>query len=325
MNKSSEQIFLDMIKPTLIVKCNKEKICPSVIAMITIIKSSFATTRESAFARNLFNLPIDESWFGMCYSKTSGKIYNKKSDCKEIGPILYKAYNNFDQSIEDYIDYIVTKRRSINGPLKYNSIIGCYDYKLVIDKLIRAGFMQDQFRKNDDIVFIQNMINIIEKYKLYEWDSEFMDENNNIKINNKINSSEIYRVRLNWDDPSTQIYASTVYEYALKEAIKHEGYKVFIGDNGEIFFDPWDKSEIDIPDGKPKSIDIEKPIIGKEIILNKRAVYKDSISAKPDRYVTGTFYYYDSGIYKKRARITKIKGIENMKPDPKMIYGYINI
>ena len=324
MAKSLEQIFLDMIKPTLTKKCNNEKICSSVIAMIAIIKSSFATTREAAFARNLFNLPVDETWKGMCYSKFSGKIYNTPTDCKEMGPILYRAYINYNQSIEDYIDYIVTKRRTKNGPLKYLSIIGCNDYKLTIEKLVRAGFIQEQFRKNDDIIFIQYMINIIEKYKLYEWDSEFMENKNSNIIKNSI-PSEIYRVRLNWEDPSTQIYASPIYEYALKEAMKHEGYKVFIGDNGEIFFDPWDKSEIDKPSSKPNIINIEKPVIGKEIILNKRAVYKDAISNKPDKYVSGTFYYYDSGIYRKRARITKIKGIENMKPDPILIYGYINI
>ena len=317
-----------MIKNTIINKCNKEKICPSIIGMLAIVKSSFGNSKEAAFARNLFNLSINDNWFGKCYSKQSEKIYNKKSDCKEIGSILYRAYLSFDQSIEDYIDYIVTTRRSKNGPLKYQSIIGCYDYKEALNRLVRAGFMKDQFRKNDDISYIQNLLNIIEKYELYKWDSEIIKnttKRNDTMKNNKDFGFQIYRVRISWDNPDTQIYASTIYEDALKEAMKHEGYKVFIGDDGEVFFDPWDKSEIVDQDGNPITIDIIKPKTGLEIILKKRAVYSDSKSMKPDKYVSGTFYFYDDGIYNRRAKITKVKGIENMKKDPVMIYGYINI
>lgn len=326
---TSEKTFLEMIKIKTIDKCNKERICPSIIAMISIIKSSFGVSREAAFARNLFNLPIDDRWFGKCYSRDSGKIYNKKSDCKEIGAILYRAYQSFDQSIEDYVDYIVTKRRSKNGPLKYQSIIDCYDYKESLNRLVRSGFMMDQFRKNDDISFIQMMLNIIEKYKLFEWDSYFIKQAME-KEYNKLEAKypsilQMYRVRLDWDNPDTQIYASFIYEDALKEAMKHDGYKVFIGDDGEIFFDPWDKSEEVEPDNIPRTIDIIKPKTGVEITLKKRAVYKDSKSMKPDKYVSGTFYFYDDGIYNKRAKITKVKGIENMKKDPVMLYGYINI
>lgn len=323
---TSESTFLEMIKPTIVDKCNKERICPSVIAMLAIIKSSWATSRESAFARNLFNLPIDDKWFGKCYSKQSEKVYNKKSDCKEVGSILYRVYSSFNQSIEDYIEYIVTKRRSINGPLKYQTIINCFDYKETINRLVRSGFMQDQFRKNDDISFIQMMLNIIEKNELYKWDSDIVEkvmEYKNIKSNKSI--EDMYRVRLDWNNPDTQIYASTIYEDALKEAMKHEGYKVFIGDDGEVFFDPWDKSEIVDPDGKPIIVDIVKPKTGKEIILKNKAVFKNSKDMKPDRYVSGTFYFYDNGIYNRKAKITKVKGIESMKKDPVMIYGYINI
>ena len=323
-----EQTFLEMIKPKVINKSNKERICPSIIAMISIIKSSFGVSREAAFARNLFNLSVDDNWFGSCYSKQSGKVYNKKSDCKEIGAILYRAYLSFDQSIEDYINYIITKRRSKNGPLKYQSIIGCYNYKESIDKLVRSGFMMDQFRKNDDISYIQMMINIIEKYELYKWDSECIKqsiERSNKKVNTDNFGFQMYRVRLDWNNPDTQIYASIIYEDALKEAMKHEGYKVFIGEDGEIFFDPWDKSEVVDPDNMPNIINIIRPKTGMEITLKKRAVYKDSKSMKPDKYVSGIFYFYDDGIYNKRAKITKIKGIEKMKKDPIMLYGYINI
>ena len=325
---NNEQTFLNMIKPTIINECNKNRFCPSIVAMISIIKSNFATTREAAFARNLFNLPIDELWFGMCYSKNSGKIYNKRSECREVGSILYKAYKNYNQSIEDFINYIVTKRRSKNGPLKYQFAIEDFNYKSCIDKLIRTGFMQDYFRLNDDIKFIQDkMINIIEKYKLYLWDSEIKEKvikNNIIEKENKINMN-MYRVRLSWDNPDSQIYASAIYEDALKMAFKHEGYKVFINDNGEIFFDPWDRSVIVEPDNTPKAIPVVKPETGKQLILNKRAVYKNTISSKPDRYVSGTFYFYDNIVYNGRAKITTVKGIETMKPDPNLIYGYINI
>ena len=91
---TSESTFLEMIKPTIVDKCNKERICPSVIAMLAIIKSSWGTSRESAFARNLFNLPIDDKWFGKCYSKQSEKVYNKKSRwLLFIGFLLLAAFS----------------------------------------------------------------------------------------------------------------------------------------------------------------------------------------------------------------------------------------
>ena len=327
---NTESIYLQMIKPTIMNSCNKYRICPSIIAMISILKSSFATTREAAFARNLFNLTIDDSWFGMCYSKTSGKVYNSRSKCKEVGAILYRAYKNYNLSIEDYIKYIATKKRYKNGPNKYQTIINDFDYKSCINKLVRAGFIQDQFRINDNIVFMQDkLIGTIEKYNLYIWDSEINKEEI-IEIKkekeeyNSMNMN-IYRVRLDWERPDTQIYASINYEDALKEAMHHQGYKVYINDDGELFFDPWDNSEIVEPSTKPIIMPDIVPKAGLEIYLEKRAVYKDTKAIKPDKYVTGIFYFYDNTAFNKRAKITKVKGIENMKPDPAMIYGYINI
>ncbi len=328
---NTESTYLQMIKPTVMSSCNKYRICPSIIAMISILKSSFTTTREAAFARNLFNLTIDNSWFGKCYSKTSGKIYNSRSECKEVGAILYRAYNNYNQSIEDYVEYIATKKRFKDGPAKYQAIINDFDYKSCIDKLVRAEFIQDQFRLNDSTMFIQDkLIGTIEKYELYIWDSEIEPEKiveiQKEKEENAImNPINIYRVRLDWERPDTQICASINYEDALKEAMHHQGYKVYINDDGEIFFDPWDNSEVVEPSTDPTAVTDIIPKVGLEIYLEKRAVYKDAKAIKPDKYVTGTFYFYDNTAFNKRAKITKVKGIKYMKPDPAMIYGYINI
>lgn len=167
---SAEKTFLDMIKKTCIDTCVANKITPSVVASLGIIISNWGTSKEFALTRNIYLLRTDNKWYGKCYSKDSGIIYDKVSDCKESGAILYRVYDDHRDSIKDFIYNLIESRRSENGPLRYASIIGCTDYKETVNRLVRHGFMQHYLNRVDDVEYISTIIAILEKYELFLWD-----------------------------------------------------------------------------------------------------------------------------------------------------------
>jgi len=176
MQHTQEQnTFLEMIKGQIIRSSMNAKVTPSVMAALAISISSWNTDPVTVFSRNLYKYRVNKgktTYNGKCYSKDSGKIYNSVDECDEVGAILYRAYDTYEEGINDWIHGLVNKRRSLDGPLRYQSIIGCAEYKETIDRLVRNGFMQDFLNKADDIEYIQNLIYLIEEYKLYEWDEE---------------------------------------------------------------------------------------------------------------------------------------------------------
>ena len=346
----SEQMFLNKIKKSCISAAKRTNIIPSLIAVNAIIESSWESNIDVPFTKNLFNLTVDKNWWGRCYSKDTQKFYDSKSDCKEVGPILLKVYDNYNQSINDYADYIISVRRSDNGPYRYSLLIGKSDYKECIDIFLRNGYS-----RNDDLLYKSKLINIIEKYKLYEWDNSIKSEENVMskrnrkfikpepsayKTFNDINENDpvikedekivgfamtsedpIYRVRLEWDRPSTQLIATRDPKSAILEASKHEGYRVYVGEDGEVYKDPWIVGEESVDeDSNVKPIII--PTRGRRVTLNNTPVYRSAKDKKPFRYFTGeNFYYYDSAVINNRAKITAYKDAKT----PDKILGYVDL
>ena len=109
--------------------------------------------------------------------------------------------------------------------------------------------------------------------------------------------------------------------------MKHEGYKIYIDDDGELFEDPWvdfyKKKEETAPvtDGMKKVV---HPIPGKIVILDNTPVFRKAIDRQPYCILSGTFYFYDNTVVNNRAKITRVKNNSNPK-DPTLILGYINI
>lgn len=362
-NISDKEIFLEMIKNYIIKYCNNERVLPSVFAAIAIKSSNWGDSVDVGYSKNLFNLTADsKSWQGKCYNIADNKIYNSKSECKDVGAILIRAYNNYDESIFDYVSFVMSFRRGNNGPYKYSSIKNCTDYKECINRLVRSGFMQDQFYMIDDISSIQELVQIIEEYHLFEWDTQLKDiikedievsknrkriyvSNNNTENTVEENITEtveeaeaidteaidtMYRVRLSWDDSESQIFASPDKDSAIKEAMSHTGYKVFVGDDGELCADPWEVSEMEDVASENSSVkDLIIPVTGRKIILKKEPVYDSPYAKSPIKYATGVYYFYDYGTYGEndsRAKITENANIlKDKRRSPKMIYGYINI
>ena len=131
----------------------------------------------------------------------------------------------------------------------------------------------------------------------------------------------IYRVRLEWERPDTQIYATMDLELAKEEASKHEGYIVFNGETGEVVYDPWEEKE---PEPKPIFKEVTSPSHYRPVILINTPVYRNAMDEKPFKYFSGKFYYFDNTITNGRAKIcTDPKYI--LRNQVAKILGYIDI
>jgi flagellum-specific peptidoglycan hydrolase FlgJ len=167
--------FLSILKDFLINCCVQERVLPSIFAAIAIKSSDWGNDINSTLSLNLFNLTADMStWYGKCLNTSTHEIYENKSQSSDVGSVLIRAYDTYEEAISDYVTFVMNYKRG-NGPYKYHVIKNCTDYKTAINKLVRAGFMQDQFYTVDDISKIQELIAIIEEYKLYEWDEKLKE------------------------------------------------------------------------------------------------------------------------------------------------------
>lgn len=345
-----QKIFFDSIKDACINAGNKANILPSIIGGIAALISNYGNSEFYKETNNLFSMTVDDSWFGTCYSVDSKITYENPKSCDEKNFILLKAFTSADECINHFVDFLTTARRSKDGPFKYSNIIGDTDYKNVINKLSRLGF-NHEFTYTTTSYFFNTCVAIIENSGIYEWDNEVKDMSRKRIRSNRINTentndnemikeqsleqeetveeqiSHMYRVRLAWEKPDTQIFASPDYEAAKTKALVHEGYKIYIDDDGELFEDPWMKKEevkpVTIPTPVPGVKEVIHPYEGKIINLHDTPVYRNATDEMYFRCISGRFYFYDSTIVNGRAKITATQHMP--KKNPSYILGYINI
>ena len=333
------------------------KILPSILASQAILISNYGLDVHTMFSRNLYHLMVDDNWDGMCYSKDEQKTYANKDLARDqssvTAPILYRVYNDYYESIEDYADYLVSERRSPNGPLKYNKgLTSITDFKEFIDVLWRNGYASDFLHiAEGDIIYKNDMITLILDLRLNEWDKtvwEGIDRmsnrarrkamrslSNSIDVasikemeesNKKVfkDDDPIYRVRKSWEDQPSQLLATQDIDKAMSEAMKHAGFKVYVGENGELFKDPWEKTQ-EPEEGTSKSLISNVDVIQARmpIVLEKKTpIYNSYVSKKPHFYISGTLYFYDNIVKNNKVKITRTNKLNKAS---NVVIGYIDI
>lgn len=136
----------------------------------------------------------------------------------------------------------------------------------------------------------------------------------------------IYRVRLEWDKPDTQIFSSPDLEAARVEAKSHDGYKIFIDDDGEMVEDPWAYRNEEPAPVKDEPIPVRHPIPGKSVILVDELMYRTAEDKVSCRKISGTFYYYDNSVTCGKAKIMEQNyDFKKIRKDPSLILGYIKV
>lgn len=318
----NSKAFLNVITPIAVKYGDRFDILPSVIIANAILESSWNTTKESQLARNIYKLRVDKSWNGKCYSVVTGKTYPTRSKSGESDSNLIRFYNNYDECILDYVSYITSVRRSNGGPLLYDNIVNDKDYKSVLDKLYyRDGYLQYHLKKQyADKSYLNTAMDIIVKNKLNDIDTEidkYMEEYGMAKKQQTTPKTEpkkpivLYRVRKSWEDQESQLLTTRSEQDAVQEASKHPGYRVYVGEEGRLFLDPWDERTA-------KQIEKEKKEIhfhpGKKITLSQCPLYRTYTDTKHVLKISGTFYMYNAHPINNRIRISKTN-------DPNRING----
>lgn len=331
----NNNIFVSMLTPLAIKYGATVDILPSVIITNAILESSWGTSGLYGTCNNIYNLKVDENWMGKCYSKESKKTYKTPKDSNERVD-LFKVYNNIEESVSDYVSYLTESRRSNNGPLLYENIIGTKSYKDAFNNLYnRDDYPKRRGINYSSIVYYNMAIEIVDKYELFKIDDnidQYIKEYN-MAINRKPNKNNtgttkyehkevtppvLYRVRLTWEDQDSQILVSKDKGQAIKEAESHPGYKVFVGDDGEIVFDQ--EVEHTTTD---KNVHYHP---GKAIVLNNCPLYRNYLDKVPLIRLNGTFYMYNSHINNGRIRISKCNDITKLNgKDINAILGCIDV
>lgn len=365
---TTETKLLEAIEESCKRNMAKNKVLASLTAAQAVYESNLGVSHVSS-TNNLYGIPADNQYTGAVWSLETEQLYDTKDDYPGVD-VLLKVYDNYDQSIDDWIKYILTTRRSEKGPLKYQNIPGTTDYKKAVKFLIRDDYQRDHLIRHNDPAYESTVISIIEKYELYKWDQavisgeytteppktyyvrlsvddpvifsdtsldnakEIASNNNKAKVfaedgtivfNPWEETGVMYRVMLEWNMQTTQIFASKNLIDAKEEAEKHTGYKVF-DDNGTVVHDPWVIADAQPDFGNPNVKKSIQQIPGAIVVLNNVPVYRRYKDKNPFRFLTGKFFFFDNKVLDGRVRITNTRNprVINGK-DPSKIIGFVDL
>lgn len=354
---ATEIKFLNAVYPKAQKIMRINKLLASITIAQGILESSWGNSLLATKANNLFGIKVNDDWNGPAYSKETKEYYDDKTDAVSV-TALFRAYDSWEDSMDDRTQYLLT-RKIDSSRYRYHNLIGVTDYKEAAKLLVKDGYATDPNYAN-------KLVNIIEKYSLYKYDQEVIeeektgdnlyrvrkdwedeasqliaasslenaskvaDENKGYKVYNfkgevvydpNSNGYVLYRVRLEWDKPQTQLVASRSLNTAKDTAAEHSGYKVF-DEDGIVVYDPWTNANVET-NNTPGTNKVIIPIIGGQVILSNTAVYRTSVDKVPFVFMSGTYYFYEDKIYNGRVRVTKFKDcIGNC---PNHVMGFVKL
>ena len=162
----SEEEFIAYIGEKAKADMETTGILASVTIAQAILESGWGQSELALNANNLFGMKASLSgntwasdWKGNKYSKETKEEYT----VGEITPVTadFRAYDSIDESIKDHSDYL---RGAKNGSvLRYEGLVGITDYKAAIQLIKDGGYATDS-------KYVDKVCNIIETYKLTEFD-----------------------------------------------------------------------------------------------------------------------------------------------------------
>lgn len=237
------------------------------------------------------------------------------------GPFKYKqvvGIKDYKKCIKAYIrcGYIKDHLCGYDDPSYESNLISFIEnYKLMDwDKEVENGELAISVEKYDVKKDVSDTSTLLSTTVLQN--AKFMAKNNrgykvfsgtNL-INDPWDVSEdvpLYRVRLSWDNIESQLIVTRFIDDAMQEASAHPGYKVYIGENGELYANPWDIKEEENEEPVSKIVSANLLQVGMPIALINTPVYKTATAKNPFVFVSGVYYIYDAKNINGRARISK--------------------
>lgn len=154
MSYSAEQFFAK-IKPYVIEDAKKSAILPSLTAAQAFIESGCGNSGLTQKCNNLFGIKGEYNgqyglfWTTEYYGSKPTRIQAK-----------FRKYPSWAESIADHSRLFTTSKR-------YKNLVGCRQYTLACKYVKDDGYATSP-------TYTNTLINTINKYKLYSWDSEVL-------------------------------------------------------------------------------------------------------------------------------------------------------
>ena len=149
MNKNK---FIERVAKVAMEEYDEYGILPSLTIAQAILESSWGNKH---IENNIFGIKAGNSWKGKVAIRKTKEWDGKKYIVKEA---KFRAYDSFEDSIRDYLKLIGRSKR-------YEKVKGAKDYKEASRLIYEAGYATDP-------KYSQKLIDIIEGYKLYEYDQK---------------------------------------------------------------------------------------------------------------------------------------------------------
>ena len=130
------------------------KILPSLTIAQAILESGWGQSGLTIKGNALFGIKAGLTWKGKRYSSKTQECYDK-INFKTI-TAAFRGYNSWLESIQDHTAFIVSNKR-------YAKVLTAKDYKSACYAIAQAGYATSP-------TYAQSLVNIIEGYKLYEYD-----------------------------------------------------------------------------------------------------------------------------------------------------------
>ena len=160
---TKQDIFIDRVKTLAIEGWKIGKILPSVTIAQACLESKWGESELATNAHNLFGIKAKKDWKGESYTVRTAE-YDKDNKQFFINA-PFRKYNSWDESLLDHAKFFHTPDwREEN----YKGVIGETDYKESCRALQSSGYATSQDYAN-------MLIELIEKYKLYEYDKGIND------------------------------------------------------------------------------------------------------------------------------------------------------
>lgn len=155
------QNFIDKILPGVKKGYSDYNILPSLTIAQAILESNSGKSQLAIKGNNLFGIKADSRWTGKKINFPTKEFIKGK----EITVNTYfRAYGSFSDSVEDHTKFLLTKR--------YEKVRTSKDYKEACTEIWKAGYATDPR-------YSQKLIQLIETYRLYEYDAK---ENTNMNM-----------------------------------------------------------------------------------------------------------------------------------------------
>lgn len=130
------------------------RVLPSLTIAQAILESGWGRSGLTVRANALFGIKATKSWKGKVYSANTKECYNGIDFVDEVA--VFRAYDSWEDSVADHTKFLCDNKR-------YKAVIGETDYKKACKAIKAAGYATDPG-------YAEKLIQLIEKYKLYEYD-----------------------------------------------------------------------------------------------------------------------------------------------------------